>query len=318
MKLLSVSIIIPVYNAERTLGSLLKSLLSQSYPQHLYDIILINDNSEDKSALIMDEYKKKSKNVKVMNNNENFGRSKTRNKGINNSQNDLLIFLDSDCIPKESKFIEAHVSLHNTNNKIGIGAVSFPDISENPFDQFRDSRENIRRRHFSSKPLNFFHLATANMSILRENLLRLRGFDEDFIHWGAEDIELGYRAVNQKLEIFLIKETGDVTHYDERVNLEKYCERIYSFSKFNIPILMNKHPDIVNHFKNYRKLERINYKKFPDVLSKIPIQLFVVVSHKFLHQFFKKNIVTLNKISPILYKVYISKYYMNGVRDRKV
>lgn len=317
INLLSVSIIIPVYNAERTLKDLLSSLLSQSYSKDLYDIILINDKSEDNSAIIMDAYAERYKNVKVLTNEVNLGRSKTRNIGINAAQKDLLIFLDSDCIPKETTFIETHVSLHaKHSNSIAIGAVSFPDVSENPFDKFREIRENIRKRKHSNETLDFVFLATANMSIIKKDLLMIGSFDEDFMHWGAEDIELGYRAIKKNMNIILIEENGDVVHYDERVDLEKYCQRMYNFSKYNIPILMKKHPLIIKHFKSYKMLEKINDLRNTDIYLKIPIQLIVTISHPFLHLLLKTKFGKLDKVSSILYKIYISKYYMDGVKDR--
>ena len=57
-----ISIIVPIYNAEKTLESCIKSLINQSYEN--LEILLINDGSTDSSEDICLKYKKKDKRIK--------------------------------------------------------------------------------------------------------------------------------------------------------------------------------------------------------------------------------------------------------------
>ena len=86
-----VSIIIPAYNAEKTIAKCLESLINQTY-QNL-EIIVINDGSKDNTAKIIKEYQDKRI---IFINQSNSGIGTTRNKGIDKSTGDYIMFVDSD------------------------------------------------------------------------------------------------------------------------------------------------------------------------------------------------------------------------------
>ena len=87
------SIIIPVYNAEQTLGVCLDSLLCQDIQD--YEIILINDGSTDHSGTICEDYAQKHGNIVVVQQ-ENNGASSARNKGLDVAKGDYICFVDAD------------------------------------------------------------------------------------------------------------------------------------------------------------------------------------------------------------------------------
>lgn len=88
-----ISVIVPVYNAEKYLIQCIDSILSQDYTD--FELLLINDGSKDKSGLICDEYAQKDQRVKVFHK-ENSGVSSTRNLGIDKAQGEYIAFIDSD------------------------------------------------------------------------------------------------------------------------------------------------------------------------------------------------------------------------------
>jgi len=88
-----ISVIVPVYNVEKYLSRCLDSIINQTYKN--LDIILIDDGSTDKSALICQEYKNIDKRIKVIHQ-ENRGLSGARNTGIDNAEGDYYVFIDSD------------------------------------------------------------------------------------------------------------------------------------------------------------------------------------------------------------------------------
>lgn len=89
-----VTIIIPVYNTEKYLKKCLNSVVNQTYKN--LEIILINDASSDNSLAILENYAKKYKNVKLVNNPVNLGVSISRNIGLDFANGDYIYFLDSD------------------------------------------------------------------------------------------------------------------------------------------------------------------------------------------------------------------------------
>ena len=88
---MKISIIIPIYNAEKTIERLLNSINSQTYKN--YEIILINDGSTDNTQNILKNYR--SEKIKIINK-KNEGVGKARKVGFQNSTGDLVFFCDSD------------------------------------------------------------------------------------------------------------------------------------------------------------------------------------------------------------------------------
>ena len=88
-----ISIIVPVYNAEKTIRQCVDSILNQEYKY--LELILVDDGSKDGSPAICDEYAGKDKRVKVFHK-ENGGVSSARNLGLNHAQGGWITFVDSD------------------------------------------------------------------------------------------------------------------------------------------------------------------------------------------------------------------------------
>ena len=89
-----VSIIIPNYNGSRYLRECLDSALRQEY--NSYDIIIVDDDSNDTSVELVYEYQKKYKNITLLQNKKNKGVSYSRNIGVQAANSTYVAFLDSD------------------------------------------------------------------------------------------------------------------------------------------------------------------------------------------------------------------------------
>lgn len=88
-----VSIIVPVYNAENYLRDSIDSIINQTYSD--LEILLVDDGSKDDSGKICDRYAEIDNRIKVFHR-PNSGVSKTRNFGLDHSNGDYIIFVDSD------------------------------------------------------------------------------------------------------------------------------------------------------------------------------------------------------------------------------
>lgn len=88
-----VSVIIPVYNAEKYLDQCITSLLSQSLAA--CEFIFVNDGSVDDSRDIIENYQKQDSRIKLINQ-ENQGVSAARNAGITSAQGEYIGFVDAD------------------------------------------------------------------------------------------------------------------------------------------------------------------------------------------------------------------------------
>lgn len=90
-----VSIIMPVYNAEKYLGEAIESVLNQIYED--FELLLIDDMSTDSSKKICMEYSKKDKRIALLeNNSECHGPGPTRNIGLDYATGEYIYFMDSD------------------------------------------------------------------------------------------------------------------------------------------------------------------------------------------------------------------------------
>lgn len=88
-----ISVIVPVYNAEKFLNQCIDSILTQDFSD--FELLLIDDGSKDKSGKICDAYAQKDRRVKVFHK-ENEGVSAARNLGIDNAKGEYIAFIDSD------------------------------------------------------------------------------------------------------------------------------------------------------------------------------------------------------------------------------
>jgi len=89
-----VSIIMPMYNAEKYIKESIKSVLNQTY--EIWELLIIDDVSTDNSLEIVEEYVERDSRIKLFRLDENSGPAVARNVGIKNSIGDFISFLDSD------------------------------------------------------------------------------------------------------------------------------------------------------------------------------------------------------------------------------
>lgn len=88
-----ISVIIPVYNAERFVGKCIESVKAQSYTD--WQLILVDDGSKDRSLEVCQHYADQDSRILVIHQ-ENAGPGIARNMGIASAKGDYVVFIDSD------------------------------------------------------------------------------------------------------------------------------------------------------------------------------------------------------------------------------
>ncbi|MDE6091301.1 MAG: glycosyltransferase [Duncaniella sp.] len=88
-----ISVIVPVYNVEKYLSKCIESILAQTYTN--FELLLIDDGSQDSSGRICDEYASKDSRIRVFHQ-KNSGVSVARNLGLVESRGEWISFIDSD------------------------------------------------------------------------------------------------------------------------------------------------------------------------------------------------------------------------------
>lgn len=119
---MTISVIVPVYNALRHINACVEGLLKQTYPPD--EIILVDDGSTDGSGERCDFFAKSDDRIKVIHT-KNGGAACARNTGLNNAQGDYIVFVDAD-----DRIPEDHLQvLVETLEKYGadmvVGAVTY-------------------------------------------------------------------------------------------------------------------------------------------------------------------------------------------------
>ena len=142
MKKELISVIVPVYNVEEILPYSLQSIINQKFDN--LEIIVINDGSTDGSQKICDEYAKKDRRIKVINQ-KNQGLSVARNVGIEEAKGEYIGFIDSDDIISNEFFEYLYTLIIDTKSDIaecGFSKIQEKDAIEGKY-EFDDNEKYI-------------------------------------------------------------------------------------------------------------------------------------------------------------------------------
>lgn len=118
-----ISVIIPVYNAEKYLKKCLDTVLSQTYTN--IEVILVNDGSSDGSGAIIDSYACKDERIRVIHLPENKGVSHARNRGIDILKGEYTIFVDADDYVEPDFLEKLYGNLKENQADISICGIDF-------------------------------------------------------------------------------------------------------------------------------------------------------------------------------------------------
>ena len=123
-----ISIIIPCFNAEKTLEKCLESVVQQSYAN--LEIIIIDDGSTDETSLIYNKFQSNDERILVLKQ-QNSGVSKARNTGVKAATGDYICFVDSDDWAELNYCSELYSLLVGENADISIVEASYEDENGN-------------------------------------------------------------------------------------------------------------------------------------------------------------------------------------------
>jgi len=173
-----VSIVVPVYNGERTIGNCINSLLSLNYSSSNIEIIIVDNNSKDATYKIIQKYP-------VISLTETRIQSSyaSRNTGIQRSRGEIIAFTDSDCIADNDWILKAVECFQD--KKIGCVAGKIEGYSpSNYIEQYL-----VRTGALSQGSTRFLPYAqTANALYRRDVFNTIGNFEEKWISGGDADL----------------------------------------------------------------------------------------------------------------------------------
>ena len=256
-----ISIIVPIYNEEENLRKCIESLINQTYKE--LEIILINDGSTDKSKEIIESFKDKRI---IAIDKKNTGISDTRNKGIDKSTGDYIMFVDSDDY-LELNCIER---LIETAEKENSEIVMFNYYLETPSKRIEIKLPKIEARNLKEDKdlLTKIHLGPCTKifkaELIKDNLFPLNLKYEDVPFVVEAVIKAGKISfVPNYLYHYVIKKSGETITRDERIFdiiticaiVEKKLEQINYVNKTNFFVKVLSY-----YLKNSRYIPNINLR----------------------------------------------------------
>ena len=172
--MIDVSIIITNYNYSRYLNRSIRSAFVQKYPEHQYEIIVVDDSSTDWSREIIESY---GKTINPICLNENVGLAKARNIGIKAAKGRYIVFLDADdylnrnIIYIESLFLEMNPTW---------------DAVACDYYILDDNEEIVGRDSCVENPI------ACGIMFKKEQLVSIGMYDESFKMWEEKDLRIRF------------------------------------------------------------------------------------------------------------------------------
>ena len=200
-----VSVVVPVYNAERTLAACLDSLLAQDYPRERYEIVAVDNRSTDGTAAILAGYAGRVRVVRE----DRRGPAAARNRGLAAARGAAIALTDSDCIVEPAWLGRIVAPLADP----AVGVAGGRILSVRPCNGIEAFGEEI---HDHEKAIAVWappYVITMNWAARRAVFAEAGGFDEAFLR--CEDVDLAYRIVQRGYRAVYVPD-AIVRHHNER------------------------------------------------------------------------------------------------------
>lgn len=180
----AVSVVIPVYNGEETIGSCLEALKNQSLPDFRFEVIVVDDGSTDATASVVLAHK-----IRLIRQ-PNRGAPAARNRGIQAARGRWVAFTDADCVPSRTWLTFLLRAVENGKDHMGVlGAAGRligygSDARASRFVDLAGGLDSERHLEHPRYPFAVF----GNVLYSRDSLLAVGGCDERFYTYDACDL----------------------------------------------------------------------------------------------------------------------------------
>lgn len=205
---MKISLIIPVYKNIIFLDMVIESLKIQSYKE--FELIITEDAAEEEMKKYIDKKKEELtfSVTHITQEDKGYRRNKALNNGLRIAKGRLIIVIDGDCMV-HPKFIEEYIKAYNEGDCfIGRRQELGPRYSEKIIKNHKvklsfleiflsDSKKKEHKEALYlwgiKRKSNKLTLLGSHFAVKREFLLKINGFDEDYISYGMEDCDLEWR-----------------------------------------------------------------------------------------------------------------------------
>jgi glycosyltransferase involved in cell wall biosynthesis len=191
----ALSVVIPAHNRADLVAYTLASLTGQSLAPELYEVIVIDDGSTDRTPEVVSAWEGGGR-VRLLRRSDNRGPGAARNDGIRQAGGEIVVFVDSDVVVRRD-FLSHHLEAHRQAGRAVVCRGPVVPVSEIPA-----ADAPLERLPVAALSPSYFD--PANASLPRNELLAAGLFDERFGTYGWEDFDLGFRLRRRGLvRVFL-------------------------------------------------------------------------------------------------------------------
>jgi len=216
-----ISVVMPGYNVEKTVGEDLEALLKQTKQfKEKVEIIFVDDGSTDNTVKVVKRFR-----IKVIKQ-IHAGPAVARNRGIKTAKGRIVIFLDADC--KISKnWLKEIVKPFEDEKIAGVG-VRYETWNKYSWVARFVGYEIEQRQNKMDRDVDF--LASYSTAFRRNILLKLGGFDIKFKIASAEDNDLSYKIKNLGYKLVFLKNI--FVYHKHPESLINYFKKQYNHAKW--------------------------------------------------------------------------------------
>ena len=240
---MKISVVIPTFNNLELLKRTIFCLENQLLPFSDFEVIVIDDGSSDGTREYLQSYDKPMQ-VRPLFNDINLGRSRSRNRGIFAARYELTVFLDADR-EVAVDFLKIHRDAQKQGPQVSIGRMKFhPNLPRSGINRYLEKRGAYRKIHRQNLPGRYF--ISCNSSLPTKILHDVGGFDENIVHYGGEDLELGHR-LEKILPIRALPQALD--YHNHTRNFDDFFDIVFGYGKYSLPYVLQKHPELRREIK---------------------------------------------------------------------
>lgn len=218
-----VSIIVPAYNAQRTMSLCIESLLAVNYPKDRLEIIIVDNNSTDQTADIIKQYP-----VTYMLEDEIQTSYAARNRAIRHAKGEILAFTDSDCIA-DPDWIQEGVKPFSDPSVVGVSGNVHSYKPEHYIERYQDRKKLFDRGSVMSDEALARKRAviiTANAFYRRDLFDRIGMFEHRYT--GGGDKEFSFR-IQHGNHGKLVYRPQAIVYHKHRTTLVSFWEQYFRY-----------------------------------------------------------------------------------------
>ena len=238
-----ISVIIPAYNSEKTIGDCLEALLNQNYPSEEYEIIVVDDGSTDRTREIVKSFRR----VRLIEQ-KHRGPAAARNLGVKKSKGSIILFTDSDCIPSKD-WIKYMVEPFKNKDVVGVQGTYRTYNKESMIARF--AGYEIEERHKKMKREIDF-VGTFSAAYRKHIFETFGGFDTSFSMASGEDSELSFKMSDAGLR--MVFQPKAIVYHRHPDSLKKFLRQKFWRGYWRVPLYLKHKKKFLRHSYTPRSL----------------------------------------------------------------